>query len=336
VICQLSTKGGCNSILSSPAANVFSWLTWSEVGFFYFSGTLLVMLFAGNSVKTVSVLFLFNIICLPYTVYSVCYQAFIARQWCVLCCSVQASLWLEFACLARYVSINGFQLSSFTVNEAGTLICCLAGPVFSWIVMKPYFIKLQLQPSLQRQLNKLKYDVISFGNLLKTQPQYPVPNKNWSILLGSEDAASVITVVINPYCTPCAKTHVALTELLEKNKNLQARIIFRDPNSEDDRRTIISRHLMALNEAGDKALMERALNDWFAQKTKKYEKWAQKYPVNLIEDNFSKLDIQNAWCKQAKIGSTPAVLLNGYHLPEIYQLKDLKYMIEDTEDTLQG
>ena len=44
-LCQAGSKTDCKNILSSKAAKVFEGLTWSEVGFFYFAGTWLLLLF---------------------------------------------------------------------------------------------------------------------------------------------------------------------------------------------------------------------------------------------------------------------------------------------------
>ncbi|TFF37321.1 vitamin K epoxide reductase family protein [Mucilaginibacter psychrotolerans] len=96
VLCGGSSKTNCNAIISSDAAKVFKGLSWSEVGFFYFAGSWLALLFGGGSVALLQTLAILNIVSLPYTFYSIYYQARIAKQWCVLCCAVQALLWLEF------------------------------------------------------------------------------------------------------------------------------------------------------------------------------------------------------------------------------------------------
>eukprot|EP01037_Dinobryon_pediforme_P007923 gene7923-7992_t len=177
VLCQNKGKTNCNAILSSKAAKVFDGLTWSEI------------------------LVLLNIISLPYTFYSIYYQARVAKQWCVLCCTVQGLLWLELA-------------------PTGT---------------------------------------IAFRSPL-TMP-------------GNVEANNVITM---------------------------ARIVFTARNSDDDIKTPVSRHLMALNDTSGKEKVKQALHDWYEQKQKNYEEWARVYPVHLNEANFFKLDKQNEWCQLAE------------------------------------
>ena len=52
------------------------------------------------------------------------------------------------------------------------------------------------------------------------------------------------------------------------------------------------------------------------------------YPVQLVEADFHKLDKQRIWCEMAEVTATPTMLLNGYRLSDLYQLPDLKYMLE--------
>ena len=87
-VCTGIAKGNCNAILTRNQAKVFAWLSWSEVGFFYFTGGLLVLLFAGNN--SLSLLGWLNILALPYTAFSVYYQWQVAKQ-----CAQTNRTWLN-------------------------------------------------------------------------------------------------------------------------------------------------------------------------------------------------------------------------------------------------
>ncbi len=314
----------CNAILSSDAAKVFEGLTWSEVGFFYFAGTWLVLLFGSSSVAELQILAWLNLISLPYTVYSIYYQARVAKQWCILCCTVQALLWLEFVPMLTYLQQP---LRWLNRMQAGNLLIALLLPVAIWLLLKPMLLQLQKVKPMQYQLRRLKYNTDLFNNMLKNQPQYALPDEDWSIVLGNTEAANIITMVSNPYCPPCNKTHQQLSEWLGNGNDLQVRIIFTANNDENDHKTPVVRHLMALNELPDKSLVEKALHGWYAQKEKSYESWAKAYPIQLNEANYYKLDKQKAWCQLAEVKATPTLLVNGCRLPEVYQLQDIKYLL---------
>ncbi len=333
VLCQTKGKTNCNAILSSKAAKVFEGLSWSEVGFFYFAGTWLLVLFGGSSVFTWQMLAILNLISLPYTVYSIYYQAQIAKQWCVLCCTIQALFWLEFIPLITYRNLTPLSSDSHRDVEGrgealATLFICLFAPVIVWMLLKPLLLKVQQLQPLKQQLRKFKYNTELFNQMLASQPKYTQPDEEWSIVLGNREAENVITMVSNPYCPPCSKMHKVLDGLLDDRSDLQARIVFTGSNTDNDIKTPISRHLVALNEMSDKTKIKQALNDWYEQKQKNYETWAEAYPIALNGVEYQKMDKQKAWCEMAEVTATPTMLLNGYRLPDLYQLPDLKYMLE--------
>lgn len=94
-VCGVIQEGGCDKILSTSASKFFGLFGWSEVGLAYFSVSLLSMLFFPSTLPSLA---LINVICVPFSFWSVWYQKFRAHHWCTLCLCVQASLWLIFFC----------------------------------------------------------------------------------------------------------------------------------------------------------------------------------------------------------------------------------------------
>lgn len=94
-VCSALEEGGCDEIASSEAASFMGIFKWSEVGLSYFSVSLLSMLIFP---ETMTALAAINILCLPYTVWSISYQKFKAKVWCTLCVGVQLTLWLLAGC----------------------------------------------------------------------------------------------------------------------------------------------------------------------------------------------------------------------------------------------
>ncbi|MCM1448937.1 MAG: vitamin K epoxide reductase family protein [Clostridiales bacterium] len=94
-VCGVLQAGGCDSILELKASKFFGLFGWSEVGFSYFSVSLLTILLFPSMLPWLA---LCNACCLPFTFWSIWYQRFKAHKWCTLCVSVQASLWVLFFC----------------------------------------------------------------------------------------------------------------------------------------------------------------------------------------------------------------------------------------------
>lgn len=327
-LCSGNDKKNCSAILNSKAAVVFKGLSWSEVGFFYFAGTFLVLLFCRVPVGLLKLLSISNVLALPYTLYSIYYQLKVAKQWCILCCAVQAVLWLEF------LGFLSFSPAIYHLNpiwngyEVLVFLTFMTIPAALWLFIKPLLLLAKQVDPLKEQLKNFKYNKNLFNSLLKSQTKYNVPTEDWSISLGNSDASNIITMVSNPFCPPCARTHKILDEWLTFRNDFQVRFIFTADNTESDSKTVVARHFMALNDCQDKATVRKALHDWYEQNQKNYEVWAKKYPVQLDEKAYFKLNEQSAWCTASDIKYTPTFLLNGYKLPESYQIQDIKYLLE--------
>nr|WP_199158499.1 cysteine peptidase family C39 domain-containing protein [Pedobacter sp. ASV2] len=320
-LCSLGGKNNCNAILKSDAAKVTSWLSWSEVGFFYFAGSFLLLLLNPSSI---AILAWFNVLALPYTIYSISYQ-FRSKNWCVLCCAVQALLWIEF--LINIVSGHftfGLDISLFSV---GILAICFLLPIVIWAFFKPFFLDAaQLKP-IQNQLKTFKYNSDLFKQALTNQPRYAVSDELLPVLMGNADAETVITMVSNPFCGPCSKAHKTIEEWLQTRDDIQLKVIFSTADHDHDSGTKMARHITALSLLKDQSITEKALNAWYDQTNKKYENWAEQFPVSVNDEVASVTEKHRAWCKMAEITFTPTILINGYKLPEPYRLEDIKYLI---------
>lgn len=93
-VCSVLEEGGCDELARSEASSFMGIFKWSEVGMAYFSVSLVAMLLFPQTLPALAAI---NILCLPYTIWSITYQKFIAKVWCTLCVSVQITLWLLFA-----------------------------------------------------------------------------------------------------------------------------------------------------------------------------------------------------------------------------------------------
>jgi len=68
-ICTAGSKTNCNAILNSKQAKFLGWLSWSEIGFYYFTGSYLALLIIG--IAALPVLAILNFMALPYIVFNV-------------------------------------------------------------------------------------------------------------------------------------------------------------------------------------------------------------------------------------------------------------------------
>ncbi len=319
-LCSIGGKSDCNAILKSEAAKIASWLSWSEVGMFYFIGSFLCLLF--NPSSTILLKYL-NISCLPYTIYSISYQ-FKMGKWCILCCAVQILLWTEGLIFILNYPFANLHIPS---NEIFSVAFWLLFPVAIWGMLKPLLIKSDQTQLLKGQVKMFKYNSDLFNQLLTNQHRYLVPDDIKPITMGNREASTVITMVSNPFCGPCAKAHRTINEWLQNRDDLQLKIVFSTGDTDDDPRTMVARHLSALSTFKDSASLEDALSDWYFNSNGNYDSWAKKHPISYNGEMNFVTGRQKRWCKAAEITFTPTIFINGYKLPEPYNLEDIEYLI---------
>ena len=334
-ICSAGKKVNCGAILQSKAAKIAG-ISWSAIGFSYFMGILLLLLFSG--IANPAVLFAaswLNVIAVPYVIFSIYYQWRIAKQWCVLCLCVQGILVLQ---LATTLLGGWHTLLSFSAIEPGLIISTLTALVVPFIIttlLMPAFQKAKEGKRFGNELQKLKHNQEIFEALLQKQKMLTnVPN-DLGITLGNPNGSYKLIKVCNPYCGPCAKAHQPMEDLLENNPDVQVQILFTATNNEGDSKAPPVKHLLAIAEKNEERITKQALDDWYLAEKKDYEVFAAKYPMNgELKQQNAKIEAMKNWCDTAGIEFTPTFFISMpsddnetvyYQLPSIYSVIDLKY-----------
>jgi len=115
-ICTLFSQSDCNNVLESDASKLWGIFGWSEIGLGYFTANIVILLFLPHLMLYVAFI---NLLSLPFTLWSVWYQKFKARQWCPLCLIVQLLLWTIFIINLIFGYINfSFHSQLSTLNSS--------------------------------------------------------------------------------------------------------------------------------------------------------------------------------------------------------------------------
>ncbi|MGF7232346.1 vitamin K epoxide reductase family protein [Arachidicoccus sp.] len=250
-ICSAGKKTNCGAILHSKASKIFG-ISWSVIGFTYFSGSLIGLLVTGiYQMPNLFILSWLNVIALPYIAFSLYYQAKIAKQWCVLCLSVQGILASQFV-VALWGGFHSFNALHFIT--ASTIVAI----IISFII--PFLLVSRLLPALRKakeskgnkiELQRLKHNPQVFEALLAKQKGFTESTEGLGITLGNPNATFKLLKVCNPYCDPCAKAHPAMEALLDNNPDVQIQIIFTANGEENDIKTPPVKHLLAIAEKSE-------------------------------------------------------------------------------------
>ena len=317
-LCRLNERTNCDDVLNSPTAKLRGWLSWTDVGLLYFAGGLLTVLLVGVQPMMRPLLYALALLALPYTVFSVYYQARVLRQWCPLCLGVQAVLVTE-----SIIAVT--QLSSLP-DIAPPYLAMLTAfllPVLAWVLLKPLVADQSKRRREHGELMALKRNPNLFRAMLTQQLQMPAfPDDLHPIRLGNPDAEHTITMVTNPFCGPCATMHSQLEHVLSRNANINVAIIFTG-NSEKGQQ--VATHAIAL--AGEN-VAGVALTDWYGQATKYYDEWAKRHPVSSGEPVCPEIvERHRQWCDLAGVTETPALYVDGYRPPGMYIVAELSRML---------
>ncbi|MCP4148393.1 MAG: vitamin K epoxide reductase family protein [bacterium] len=144
-ICAGSTKEGCRKVLKSPGARLLGKIPMADLGGFYFAGGVLslVISLGAHTGALLRVLAWINLLALPYTFFSIYYQARVIKHWCRFCIRVQLLFWIEFLILRRYLFTGETITPGFTGDFSGFLLAVVWGfglPALIWLAFRPVFL----------------------------------------------------------------------------------------------------------------------------------------------------------------------------------------------------
>lgn len=316
-VCNITGKNGCDEIANSSASRIASWLSWSEIGLFYFTGTLLGFLIIPASLPVIAYC---NALVIPFAIYLIGYQ-FRYKTWCTVCCIIQTLIFAEFGIDIYNNSFAG----SLVKTSYPLLLVCFLLPILAWSLLKPVLLKASMTESLGYYLNKFKYDTKLFHSLLRTQKSYSDVGLV-TLNFGNPLSLNEILLVTNPFCPSCALVHQRVFNWLNTTKNLKIRIVFATSATKPEARAVAA-HITALYEHAGPEQSEKALTSWYSGRSFNYNEWASHYPLN--DDNFSNdlVEQQKTWCESQNLAYTPCIFFNGFALPEQYAIEDLRYVI---------
>lgn len=321
----LCTAGGkksdCNHILNSKTAQLTSWLSWSEVGFFYFAGGFLAL----NLDSSTIILLGLGMVSFIYTLWSIYYQGFIAKQWCSLCLAIQGIIVIEFGLSIYSINNSSIGLGTFLNSSLGSVAFGVVAVILFWLFLKPILIKSQQVLSLKNDLKRFKNNPDLFYNLLKSQEEMPVVACYLEpVKIGNPEVEHTITMVTNPFCQPCARTHKIIDDLLESNANLNCQVIFAASNMEGDKSGVVARSILSL----PKEKQAEALKEWYKNEERSIEKWQKQFKIIEDEKAIKIIEQHSMWCEMAKIEGTPILYFDGFRKPELYRIEDLKGILK--------
>lgn len=310
--CQLGKHSDCNEVFKSAGAKLFGWISLGELSLAYFVSSMLWgIFFTGNS----NALFLFtDTLALLFVVYSLAWQLR-NRKRCMLCLAIDAILIADI--LGEALVWGDFGEIRFIAFYPDLLIL---GIIFGLCLLSlREIIRTAEQNRLLPQL-KFKHEMLlsssdTFWALLGRQPEAAEGSSTASPVSNFLQAEHIVTVVMNPSCSKCARVHKLLASLEGYTINLLFVVNEGDRKFYDAALRMISSGI-----TGTWDITERIIAGWYER---------HELPSDLAIHPQAETDLQTQmeFCSRIGIKGTPAVLIDNKWLPEIYDIEDLKVLL---------
>ena len=92
----------------------------------------------------------------------------------------------------------------------------------------------------------------------------------------------------------------------------------------DDKRGIVAKLILSL----PIYRQAEALHQWYENEERSIEKWQKQLGVIGNKNTESTISQHQVWCETAKIEATPTLFLDGYKMPELYRIGDLRGVLK--------
>lgn len=320
-LCSLFKKQSCNNVLETPAAKFLGRYGWGQIGFAYFVvNTLAMILFPEEVIYPVSAI---SICALIYPIWSIWYQKFVAKAWCLLCLFVQVVLIIQgilsvLILLGTTASINTtiIRLSIILVSYiAMTLIVCKLTEIIG---------KAKESKEWKSKLITLKYKKEILESLFQGQKEHDVSRNASNIVFGDRQSQYQITIFSNPYCNPCAAIHQKLEALHEARCKIQYVFTYFSKDLSN-----VNKYMIASYQQYGAEQTWHLLSEWYHGGKSKQEKFFEPgldIEKQSVIDEFERHD---AWAKKTGFNATPTILFNGKELPDVYNVDDLLFIVNN-------
>lgn len=265
---------------------------------------------------------------LPVVIYSIYYQNFIEKKWCAICLMIISVLILEAVTLAAVLNIPNhsiFNWIPFMLFFSGFIIS-----IVIWTNLKPFIKDFIALKALNIELFRFKRNYPLFKMALQSSKNYEYYTLESAIIVGNPNAGLKLSLVTNPFCGYCSKTHELIETLVFKYpKDILVNFRFNLDDSADELSKALHYTLIDIYfKEGQFAFMD-VIGNWFKNKNLDafFEKYGKKnYADNKISGFLSKMYQQN---KDNELMFTPAIIINNNLFPEMYNREDLVYFINE-------
>jgi len=324
--CNMTTSTSCTMVVGSNKWRIFEIVSFSDLSVVFFASQLLgllVFLFSGDTTVYFTIQKTLLLASIPVLLLSVYYQKFVENKWCPICLVIIAIILLELGYLIAFQS-TVFAILTKELIVFGFIFLSV---MIIWSALKKLLIKQKELKEFQLKAVRFERNYTIFKNSLFAKDKAQLPQG--SIILGNKESKTKIIIISNPFCGHCKEAHEVIETILEKHHNdIQIHVILKtNLETENEEGKRLFRSLMSIYEKDGETAFAKALKNWFDNKN--LPEWFSLFPVNTTTEFDAIFSAHNKWCEENDYNFTPAIFINGYEYPQMYDRKNLRFYIND-------
>lgn len=323
--CNVLPNADCGQVINSNKNKWLKTIKISDISIWFFTSQIFILFLFSITLK-VNVFFFYMLVILicsiPMTFFSLYFQKKIEKKWCPICLSIIGVIYIQIIFL--------FFIKKSILIDIYSLLILFIGFFFTAFLV--YFIK-----QFFLEFKKIKEDYIKssrfsknyhiFKNLLLESNAVSFKKEN--IILGNPNSQKKISIITNPFCGHCEEAHRIVKNIFinhSNNLSISIRFIF-SSDLNDNIKNLFIKLVEIHHDNGDLAFID-ALDYWFQNKS--LQDWHSKYgfPHNKY---FSEIELTSIGNENLEnnLNFTPAIFLNQFSYPIIYDRTHLEYFILD-------
>jgi len=328
-LCNMGRRIQCQPILSSKGAYLLPWLKVTDLGMIYYStGTLLSLLLLASPSPN----FLFqclavgNLLALPYTLFSLYYQGFVAKTWCLMCTAIQILLWIEGGLLFSYLKGE----TSPTLIDFLFLSLGVGIPIIGFWGYKLLVVSIESRVRLKAKLQLYARSPEVRAGLSQRALEASDPIMAGEIVIEDPDneARHTLIIVLSPSCPHCGKAFHELMGLYStRPSEIQVVVRLLQTGYKEELSCSWARFLLSTFKQAGSMKVIRRLEDWYSQEKKDSHEWLKAYAQEEEKRDDAQIETilayYRAWQEKISITHTPFLLVNGQPLPTGFSYEEI-------------
>lgn len=316
-LCGIAKESHCETVTNSDGGELFGLVKLSEVGSAFFFVNLVTLIFSPQSLYLLAIV---AACVLPFSFWSIWYQKFKAKSWCVLCLITLAIMWLQAS-----VYLIGGIYKLYDINWL-TIIELLAGYVVAVLSINKIMDLFEIKSKARmwhREYNRLKVNDKVINAFELGAATFNTEKETCSSLFfGNPDAPTQITVFSNPYCFPCAIMHERIKDLPGNAVRVNYVMSYFPSKGSSINHYIIA----AYQQLGPEKTWD-LMTRWYESDKTIGDKFFKDLGLDITsKDVISEFEKHEKWKQNDRLYGTPTVIVNGREIVYPYVVEDYMYI----------